>query len=64
MIRFILPYAIIHLYIEGNENIASNNLTNNFTAKDAMRLWQEISTKLNDCLGPVKTWKAWRKVII
>ncbi|XP_046401553.1 uncharacterized protein LOC124167616 [Ischnura elegans] len=48
-------------FIEGNANIAKNNLTNTFTAKDAMKLWQDVTCKLNACLGPVKTWKAWRK---
>lgn len=54
---------IILEFIKKHPNLASGKFSNNFTQKEAQRLWQELSVILNSC-GTEKDWKSWRKVII
>jgi hypothetical protein len=52
----------ISIYFSENENTKKGKLKHNFSAKDAAKLWQEVTVKLNSCLGPKRSWKEWRKV--
>nr|CAD7464263.1 unnamed protein product [Timema tahoe] len=48
-------------FVERNEDIKRGKLTQQFTAKDAAKLWEDIAKILNACAGASKGWKEWRK---
>lgn len=50
-------------FIKKNSKLTSGKFSNDFTQKDAQRMWQELTNLLNSCPGANKDWKAWRKVI-
>ncbi|CAG9819868.1 unnamed protein product [Phaedon cochleariae] len=47
-------------FIKKHPNLASGKFSNNFSQKEAQRLWQELTVILNSC-GTDKDWKSWRK---
>nr|CAD7206213.1 unnamed protein product [Timema douglasi] len=47
--------------MNGNEDIRRGKLTQQFTAKDSAKLWEDIAKILNACAGASKGWKEWRK---
>ncbi|XP_046407417.1 uncharacterized protein LOC124172054 [Ischnura elegans] len=51
----------ITIYFLENENIRKGRLKSTFTAKDAAKLWEEVTHTLNGCAGPKRSWKEWRK---
>ena len=57
-------YEILVQYIENHPNLKSNKLTNNFTAKDRSRLWEDLAECLNSVRGPHKDVQKWQKVSV
>ncbi|KAI4463379.1 hypothetical protein MML48_4g00013344 [Holotrichia oblita] len=48
-------------FLKKHYNLVSGKFSNNFTYKDAERLWQELTNILNSMPGAQKSWKNWRK---
>lgn len=55
-------YEILVKYIENHPHLTSNKLSNNFTAKDRSRLWEDLAECLNSVRGPHKDVQKWQKV--
>lgn len=48
--------------IETNPNLVKQKFTNNFTHKDLLKAWEDVSVSLNSCAGAKKDGKEWKKV--
>lgn len=49
-------------WVTNHPQLNTKKFSSNFTLKDSQNLWEEVSIKLNSCVGATKTWKLWRKV--
>jgi len=51
-------------FMESPPHLAKGKFSASFTNEKATNLWQELTTLLNCIPGPIKKWKAWRRVSI
>lgn len=49
-------------YIDSNPKIVIQKHTNQHTAADSRKMWEEVAEKLNAIPGVIKNWQYWRKV--
>lgn len=49
-------------FLRSHDDLLKGKQSQTFTQAVAKQQWEELTEVLNSILGPIKDWKAWRKV--